>query len=160
MTVIYLHYHLLAILPFFFIGAWLLSTTAIWLLSGWSRLQDHFPDRDEVPLERLRFQSAIFGRSFFGANYGSCLRFDVCRGGLRVAVWRVFAPWSRPFFVPWTAIRTEPKRYLGLPHYVIGFYRLVCGDPEVQSLILTNRAARRVAEASQGGFELPPLGHS
>lgn len=90
----------LAIFPFLFIGLWLLATTMAWLLSGWRNLQARFPDRDEEPLERLRFQSAVFGGSFFGANYGSCLRFDVCRTGLRVAVWRIFAPWSRPFFVP------------------------------------------------------------
>ena len=150
----------LAIFPFLFIGIWLLATTMIWLLAGWRSLQERFPDRDELPLARLRFQSAIFGGSFFGASYGNCLRFGVCRSGLRVAVWRVFAPWSRPFFVPWTAIRTEPKRFLGLPHYIIGFYRLRCGDPEVQSMILTDRAARRILEGSQGGLQLPPKGHS
>ena len=148
----------LAIFPFLFIGFWLIVTTILWLLSGWKALQDRFPDRDEVPLKRLHFQSATFGSGFFGTNYGGCLRFDVCSLGLRVAVWRIFGPFSRPFFVPWSEITAETKRFLGLPHYVFGFYRLRLGKPEVKSLVLSKRAAQRIASASNGRLDMPPLG--
>ena len=146
----------LAIFPFLFIGGWLIITALLWLFSGWKALQDRFPDHDELPLKRMHFQSATFGDGFFGSNYGGCLRFDVCRSGLRVAVWRIFGPLSQPFFVPWSEITTDTKRFLGLPHYVFGFYRFRLGKPEVKCLVLNKRAALRIAEASEGQLIMPP----
>lgn len=147
------------VLPFAFVGFWFAITWLVAKMAGWYRLQERFPDREEEPLIRLRWQSASFGDSAFTrASFGRCLRFDVCASGLRVSIWRLFSPWSRPFFVPWGQIEPSKKRLLGLPHYVISFYRLGLGKPEVQCMILSGRAARRIEEASRGGLRLPPKG--
>lgn len=67
------------------VGLWLAITGILGLFSGWYRLQGAFPDRPEEPVERLRFQSAAMG----GANFGNCLTFDLCPGGLRVSMMRL-----------------------------------------------------------------------
>lgn len=147
------------VLPFAVVGFWFAMTWLVGKMAGWYRLQERFPDHEEVPLKRLRRQSATFGDTALSrASFGNCLRFDVCATGLRVSVWRVFSPWSRPFFVPWGQIEVSTKRLLGLPHYVIGFYRLGLGKPETQCMILSLRAARRIEEASRGALRLPPWG--
>ncbi len=150
---------LAAIFPFAFLAFWFAVTWLIGNMSGWFRLQERFPDREEAPLKRLRMQSAGFGDGMFTrANFGNCLRFDVCATGLRVSIWRIFSPWSRPFFVPWGQIELTKKRILGLPHYVFGLYRLGLGNPEVQCMVLSARAARRIEQASRGGLRLPESG--
>ncbi|WP_309621774.1 hypothetical protein [Novosphingobium sp.] len=153
---------LLAIFPFLFVGLWVGSTALLGAMSGWYRLQDRFPDRPEQqPIIRLRFQSASFGDSRFAvANYGNCLRYDVCPSGLRVGISRIFGPFSRPFFVPWSQIKIEKKSFLGLPHYILGAYRLGLGNPEETSLNIYDRAARRIEAASGGNFRLPSPGEA
>lgn len=149
----------MGIFPFAFVVIWLASTWLIGKIAGWYRLQDQFADRAEEPLLRMRWQSAAFGDGLLArANFGRCLRFDVCATGFRVSVWRIFSPWSRPFFVPWSQIEVTQWRVLGLPHYIFGYYRLSLGKPEVQCMILSGRAARRIGEASRGAFRLPPQG--
>ncbi|MFM5916086.1 MAG: hypothetical protein ACKOOL_00975 [Novosphingobium sp.] len=146
----------LAILPFLFIGMWLASTALIAAFSGIGELARRYPDRPEQQAWlTLRFQSAQLGRFMLtGVNYGSCLRFDVCPAGLRVRIWRIFAPFSSPFLVPWNAIAVEKRPILGLPFFLTRRYRLSFGDPPLGPMTISGRAAR-IAEASNGQFRLP-----
>ncbi len=106
---------LFAVFPFLFIGFWLFITAMLGRMSGWFALQERYPDRDEIPLLRLRGESGQLGRGdpfnpWGGVSFGGCLRLDVCPGGLRVAVWWVFGPFERPFLVPWGEIQVEESK--------------------------------------------------
>ena len=134
----------LAIFPFLFIGVWLLSTTLMAVFSGWTTLAQHFPDRDDRPLKVLRFQSARLGKGgrwnpWGGVSYGSCLRFDICAGGLRVKIWRIFGPFSRPFFVPWDKISVEEQRI-----FFFRTYRLAFGSSDLSALTIYRRSFKKI----------------
>ena len=132
---------LFAIFPFLFVGIWLLATTTLWWLSGWGTMQEKFPDRLDAPIKRLRFQSAMLGKSGLNVRHGNCLRLDLCRGGLRVAIWRIFGPFSKPFFIPWERIAVEERRFLHMR-----FYRLSFGDPNLSTLTIRRRTFERVVQ--------------
>ena len=103
--------------PFFFAGLWLTVTTLLGFWSGWFKLQAEFPDSREPSDLRLHWQSGLIG---FGAlwnpwgkvSYSRCLRLDACPGGLRVAIWRLFGPFCRPFLLPWRGMEVESRRIL------------------------------------------------
>lgn len=133
-----------AIFPFLFIGMWFLTTSVIGWWSGWHVLQDRFPNRDVTVRDRMHFQSAGLGKGriwnpWGNVSYGSCLRYDICQEGLRVAVWRVFGPFCRPFLVPWDKITVEEVRFL-----FFRFYRLSFGDPSLSALTIRSRAYKRI----------------
>src|SRR4051812_2606582 len=94
----------LSFFPVFFIGLWLLVTTILGVLSGWFELQGRFPDPGERPLLKLGMQSGSMG---LGVNFNGVLTLSACPTGLRVAVWRIFGPFERPFVVPWSQIEVE-----------------------------------------------------
>ena len=136
----------LAIFPFLFVGMWLLITTALWWLSGWKTLQDRFPDKDETPLKRLRFQSALLGKGSMwnpwgNVNFGNCLRLDICQSGLRIAIWRIFGLFARPIMVPWDRISVEPRRFLFFRRYRLSF-----GDPDLSALTVWRRTFVRIEQ--------------
>jgi len=102
---------IIALLPFFVVAMWCLGMWTTAIFSGWTVLQQRYPDRPDQPLERLRFQSGNMGK-FLGAgiNFGNCMTFDVCRSGLRVSVWFVLSLFQKPFLVPWTEITAIERR--------------------------------------------------
>src|SRR5580765_7585355 len=135
----------LAVFPFLFVGMWIGVTALLAALSGIGELAERYPDRPEQrPWRTLRFQSGQLGRFIMtGVNYGGCLRFDVCPAGLRVKIWRIYAPFSKPFLVPWDAIAVESRPVLGLPFYFARRYRLTFGNPPLGPLTFSGRTGRR-----------------
>ena len=130
---------LFAIFPFLFFGMWLLVTTLLWWWSGWGALQEKFPNIDEAPLKRMRFQSGMLGKGtqwnpWGNVNYGKCLLLDICPSGLRVAIWRIFGLFSKPFFIPWQRITVEQRLIL-----FMRYYRLSFGDPNLSALTIWRR---------------------
>lgn len=136
--------------PLFFVGMWLVATSVLAFFAGWPTLQQLFPDRDEQPIDRLRMQSGSLGKGSLwnpwgNVRYGGCLRFDVCRSGLRVAVWKIFGPFVGPFFVPWPEITVTEWRFL-----FFRMYRLSLGRSG-SFLTIRARAYRRIAAKSPIG---------
>jgi hypothetical protein len=136
-----------ALFPLFFIGMWLLVTTLLGAWSGWTSLQDEYPDRTEEPRLRLRFQSGALGSGnlwspWGNVQYGNCLRLDVCASGLRISMWRIFGPFLRPFFVPWHDITASERRML-----LFKMYRLSLGRTG-RALTIPARTYRRLAAVS------------
>lgn len=134
-----------AIFPLVFVGLWLAVGVFIAVIGGWSGLAVKFPDRIETPLQRLRFRSGRLGNGsiwnpFGGVSYNSCLHFDICRSGLRVAISRLFSPFSRPFFVPWNQISVEEKRFLFFCRY-----RLTFGSDDPNALTIYPPTFKRIA---------------
>lgn len=111
----------LFLFPLFFIGMWLLVTTMLGTMSGWTDLQDKFEDKfDQRPLKRLRMRSGMLGSGsvwnpWGNVQYSNCLTLDACQSGLRISLWKVFGPFLRPIFVPWQQIEVTSTRILFFP---------------------------------------------
>ena len=136
----------MTVFPFLFVGMWLGVTALLGFFAGWFELQDLYPNREEEPLDRLRFASGAIGRgSLFNpwgnVSYGGCLNLDVCPGGLRIRVQRLFAPFQRPIFVPWPCITVKLKRVLFFERYRLEFART-----DGRALTLSKRAFNRIAK--------------
>jgi hypothetical protein len=87
--------------PLFFIAGWLLVTTILAVVSGWFPLMARYPNRNEIPIIKLRWQSGAMG---MGVNYNGLLTLSVCPSGLRIGMFRIFGPFCRDFFVPWEEV--------------------------------------------------------
>ena len=117
--------------------------------AGWFELQDLYPNREEEPLDRLRFVSGAIGTGSLlnpwgNVSYGRCLSLDVCPGGLRVRVQRFFVPFQKPIFVPWACITVERKRILFISRYRLEFART-----DGRALTISKRAVDRIARTGQ-----------
>ena len=135
-----------------FLVFWLAICAALHFVSGWHRLQQHFPDRDQDAWATMRFQSGKMGRALLtGVSYGNCLRFEICPDSLSIKLLWIFGPWAKPIFVPWPDIscRTEQNMFL------VRFCRMSFGRPEVGDLTIGQGAARKIARLSQGKFAEP-----
>jgi hypothetical protein len=124
MTERQLPYLLLVIIPLIFVTLWFGISLLLGAISGWGHLQQRYPDRIEEPIERLRMQSAGIGRGL-NVNFNNCLRLDLCPGGLRVGIPKLFGPTLKPFFVPWSEIAVEERSFLS-----IRSFRLTLGNGE------------------------------
>lgn len=96
------------IFPLFFAAMWLAITSLLGAISGWYGLMRRFPDRPEKPIVRLSF---LYG-SMRGVHFNGILVLSVCPSGLRVGIWRIFGPFSRNFFVPWSQLHVERRNRL------------------------------------------------
>ena len=118
----------LSLFPFAFVGMWLFITTMLGVLSGWFALQSQFPRGDEAPLVTFRRLSGSMG---LGVNLNGILTLSACPSGLRIAIWRAFGPFQRPFLVPWAEISPESKTRFFMP-----MARLGLGAPEIGKLTI------------------------
>jgi hypothetical protein len=118
----------MSLFPFLFVAMWLIVTTMLGAMSGWFALQSQFPRDTETPLVTFRRLSGYMG---LGANLNGILTLSACPSGLRIAIWRVFGPFQRPFLVPWTEISAERKTRLFMP-----MAQLRLGAPEVGKLTI------------------------
>jgi len=127
----------------FFVALWLLITTLLGGLSGWSALSRRFPDRTEVPRVQLKGQSAAMG---MGVQLRGILTFSACPSGLRVGIARVFAPFSHPFFVPWSEIDARPRGGI-----FVDMIRLGLGNPEAGAMTVSARTWQRLSSPDGQG---------
>ena len=127
-------------LPLSLIAIWLFVVGVLSLMSGWPELMKRFPDRPEPPLVKLDFLSGMMGA---GVRLGGILSLSACPSGLRIAMWRLFGPFCRPFFVPWREITAEPFTLLLTP-----MIRLRFGNPPAGVLMIRARVWERVSSAA------------
>lgn len=125
------------IFPFLFVGIWLAISTMLGVLSGWFALQRQYPRGDRRAMLTLRGKSGSMG---IGVAMNGILTLSACDGGLRIGISRIFGPFQRPFLVPWSAIRAEPKRVFFVPSTKLRF-----GSPEIGSLTVDAAAWQRLA---------------
>jgi hypothetical protein len=88
-------------LPIFFVALWLFVTAMLGLVSGWFALARRYPDQPEAAILTMRYQLGVMGPS---VRLNGVLWFSTCSSGLRIAILRLFGPFSRDFFVPWNEI--------------------------------------------------------
>lgn len=120
MTTEQLPYLLLLVIPLTFALLWFGIGAILGVVSGWMHLQRRYPDRREAPVERLRWQYGGMGRGL-NVNFNNCLRLDLCPGGLRVSIPRLFGPMLRPFFVPWNEIAVQERTFLTVRSFRLTF---------------------------------------
>jgi hypothetical protein len=141
--------------PLYFLIAfpvlWFVVTLILSVLSGWFRLMERYPDRDEVPLLTLTNQSGSLGP----VSMRNILKLSVCASGLRIGIMRIFGPFCRDFLVPWNEITiTRGNRYFWQ------FAKLSFGQPSNGNLKVFAEVADALARAAghrwpeQGSF--PP----
>jgi len=147
----------LAVLALFavaFPAIWLGVTALLAEFGGWNRLQRAFPDQPNASvIKSLGFRSARFGHPLFGVSYSGVLTFDVCDIGLRIRVWKLFAMFSRPIFLPWDSFRTERYQW-----FIWDACRMRWGQRDRDSMIIYRRLAEAIAVASDGKFGAPDQG--
>lgn len=140
--------------PVFFAGLWLLVVTVLSAASGWKGLEARFPDREDQAVATFRMASGVMR----GVRMNNILTLTACRAGLRVAIWKIFGPFDRPFFVPWEQLRVE-RREAWLQKVAI----LSFGEPAAGQLQISGALASRLAAAAQGRwperttFRSPPI---
>jgi hypothetical protein len=135
--------------PVFFVGMWLTVSTILGLLSGWFVLMRRYPDPGEEPLVRLSGQSGSMG---LGVHMNGILSLSACPSGLRVGMWRIFGPFCRPFFVPWSEIELEQKTVLLAQRAKLRF-----GNPVVGTLSVAAPVWQRLAETGGASTPMPQL---
>jgi hypothetical protein len=136
--------------PLLFIAGWVLVTTILAFLSGWFSLMARYPDRNEMPLLKMRWQSGSMG---IGVNMNGLLMLAICPSGIRIGMFRIFGLFCRDFFVPWDELsvsRSESWLFGGRAKLIFG---------STGSLTVMGNIADRLARALPGCWPettLPP----
>ena len=76
-----------------------------------------------------------------------------CENGLRIRIWKIFQPFSKPVFLPWEEITTRAFQSRLLP---VKACSLVVGEGEPFTLTIIGRVARYISQATNGKLVLPP----
>jgi hypothetical protein len=123
----------------FFPLLWFAVTMLLSFLSGWFGLMERYPDHAEDPLVALVNQSGSLGR----ASMSRILKLSICPSGLRIGIMRIFGPFSRDFFVPWSEISvTRGNRFFWK------VAKLSFGWPSNGSLTVPAEVADRLARTA------------
>ena len=143
----YIQSQLPVVLPVFFGTLWLAVTTLLGAISGWFSLVGRYPDRNEEPLEELRWMSGWMGP---GVSMSGILKFDVCPSGLRVGIFRLFGPFARDFFVPWAEIKVERR-----DRFFWKTAELLFGNPTVGRISVAAHVGDRIARVAPESWPEP-----
>jgi hypothetical protein len=118
---------------------WLAVTLILSFLSGWFALMERYPDQAEDALTVLANQSGSLG----AVSMRGILTLGICPSGLRIGIMRIFGPFCRNFFVPWTEITiTRGDRFFWT------FAKLTFGHPSIGRLTVFAHTADRMARAA------------
>ena len=139
-----------SVFPIFFVGIWLLVSTILGIASGWFSLQQRYEAGDEPALLTLRGQSGVMR---MGVGLNGIMTLRACPSGLRISVWKIFAPFQRPILIPWKDVRATSSRSLFAPVTQLSF-----GLPESGRLKIDARSWERLRDAAAEGSvrNLPP----
>jgi hypothetical protein len=130
--------YLLLGMPFIIVGLLFVSGWAMGAQSGWYEMMRLYPDRDEKAVQVFQGQT---GWMKSGLSFNGILTLSVCPSGLRVAVPRIFGPFSKPYFVPWGDIRVYRLTQYYMPAARLDF----AGKGELSVRAITANRLARVA---------------
>jgi hypothetical protein len=125
---------------------WFAVTMILSFLSGWFRLMERYPDRDEIPDVTLANQSGSLGL----VSMRGILKLSVCPSGLRIGMMRIFGPFCRNFFVPWNEITVERSDRVFWKVAKLSF-----GQPSNGNLKVFAEVADRMARAAGSHWPEP-----
>jgi len=136
--------------PFiYFVFFWLAVTSFLGFLSGWYRLMNKYPDREDEVLFQANWQSGSMGR-WVRVRMRGVLNISVCRSGLRIGIMRIFGIFCRDFFVPWVEIGVQRKNY-----FFGTIVELKFGSPAIGRLKIPAGLADRLARSALGHWPEP-----
>ncbi len=118
----------------FFVLIWCFVLWVVSLVSGWRRLASRFGDTSMFSGDVTAFGSARIGL----ANYSATLIVGASDEGLYVVPMRIFRPFHRPLFIPWTETEAESRGGAHLPRV-----RLTFPTVPGTSILLYGRSAQR-----------------
>ncbi|KEO91657.1 hypothetical protein EH31_03010 [Erythrobacter longus] len=136
--------------PVLVAAIWFVVTALLPKLTGWAVLEEHYPDRDEAAIQTLRFNGFYLGKEKLGVSYRGCVTFEVCKRGLRVRIWKLFAPLSSPIFIRWDGLVVEEAKV-----FAMSGARMKLGPGGTYWMTIASGTARRIVEASAGAFTVP-----
>jgi hypothetical protein len=126
-------------------------------IMGWDRLEKLFPDRPGDPvIARYNFQSLYIakpGKSPPGPFYQGPVVLMACQNGLRIRIWKIFQPFSKPVFLPWEQITTRSFQSRLLP---VKACSLIVGEGQPFTLTIIARVARKISNETNGKLAFPP----
>ncbi|MEO1490464.1 MAG: hypothetical protein AAFR88_13675 [Pseudomonadota bacterium] len=135
-----------------FATLWLIVGYAITKLTAWADLERLFPDRPDAPIAgSLHFQGAYIGRETLGPSYRGCMTYRAGPEGFRLSIWKVFAPFAKPIFVPFDAVTVETVSLR-----LFTMCRLKLGPHGEIWLTIAPSVARELARLSKGAFAVQP----
>lgn len=134
-----------------FVVLWLAVGYAVIKFTAWGDLEEHCSDRPEARINNsLYFQGAYIGKGALGPSYRGCLTFDVGPDGFRMRIWKIFAPFAKPVFIPWNSVETELVRV-----FVFTTCRIKTGPQNSLWITMPLQYARSLAAGSDGAFVVP-----
>jgi len=144
-------YLIFAASAFVFAGFWLVVSFAITRMTPWHELEALYPDKPSARVKgTLRFQRAYLGRQQMGVSFQGCLTYQVTNRGLRIAIWKLFAPFAKPILIPWDSIQTQVAKT-----FMFAMVRLRVGRRGEIWITIVPSLARRVCDLSDNQFALP-----
>lgn len=142
---------ILVLFLIFFSALWLGITTLLVRLSGWQRLAERYPDKDDTARSTLLWQTGAIGRGpITGVSFRNALNFAICGRGLRVSIMKMLAPFAAPIFVPWDKITTRERKVLAFTMWDLHF-----AGPDELRLMVTRRAGEKLVQRSEGALKPP-----
>lgn len=134
-----------------FVGLWLLICWTLGKGSGWTTLQDRYPDRDDACFARLSMQSFSMGKTGrLRTRFKNCVTIEACSTGVRFRLWPLWGMFQRPFFVPWGDIAASEWKLMFLRSAKIRF----SGWPDGDMIMPVARWNAIAAVAPEGGLNL------
>jgi hypothetical protein len=97
------------IFPIYFLALWLLVSTVISFIGGWTTLAKRFRLSKPFVGQRWTGQS---GQMRWIAGYGNCLTVGCCPDGLYLATMPLFRFRHPPLLVPWNDVSIAQQRIL------------------------------------------------
>jgi hypothetical protein len=129
--------------PLYFLIAfpllWFAVTMLLSYLSGWFGLMKKYPNRAENAVAVLANQSGSLGI----VSMRNILKLSVCPSGLRIGILRIFGPFCRDFFVPWSEITVARG-----DRFFWKTAKLSFGQPPMGSLSIPAEIADRLARTA------------
>lgn len=136
--------------PFYFVIGfplfWFAVTMLLSFISGWFGLMERFPDRPESALAVLKNQSGSLGP----VSMRGILTLSVCPSGLRIGIMRIFGPFCRDFFAPWSEITVSRADRFFWKQAKLSF-----GQPSIGNLTIFADVADRMARAAGNQWPEP-----
>lgn len=125
---------------------WFAVTMILSLFSGWFRLMERYPDREEIPVVTFANQSGSLG----SVSMRGVLKLSVRPSGLRIGIRRILGPFCRDFFVPWNEVTVARSDRLFWKVAKLSF-----GRPSNGNLKLFADVADRMARAAGSHWPEP-----
>ncbi len=130
------------LLPVFFPLMWFGILMLLAKVGGWSKLAEHYTDREAAPTRTWGFRSARIGL----VNYNGGLTFGVTHNGLMLRAFMLLRPGHPTLVIPWTDLTiTQPEK----PGWLIPSSKLSASRVPNVTILINDKLAAEIAAAKK-----------